>query len=226
MFYDKNVIYQFRGIFGVPVDIGSSILMLGFLYIGFSMSNPAELIWAASVFSMLLLSIYLHELGHAFGCQVQGIPVRRIMLYGGGGFCEPSRSANNYQNELIVALGPIVNFSLWAVTSLFLTFMLSISDENSTLIFELYPYLDTFALINLALGLLNMLPLHPLDGGKLFYLLLSRFMQPRFAQKASGLVGVVFSVLWWPALLVFYLSTGWFLLFAPSIRQHWVWFRR
>jgi len=67
---------------------------------------------------LLTGSIFLHELGHAWGTIVQGIPVRRIMIYGGGGFCERSRSASVKQRELIVAMGPIVNLVIWAFASL------------------------------------------------------------------------------------------------------------
>ena len=44
----------------------------------------------------------LHEMGHAWGALVQGVPVRRIMLHGGGGFCERARSATAREDELIV----------------------------------------------------------------------------------------------------------------------------
>ena len=44
--------------------------------------------------AMVVGSIFLHEMGHAWGCLVQGIPVTRIVMYGGGGLCERSRSAS------------------------------------------------------------------------------------------------------------------------------------
>lgn len=56
-------------------------------------------------FPILPGSIHLHELGHACGNPAQVVPVNRIMLYGGGGFCERTRSATRYEQELIVAMG-------------------------------------------------------------------------------------------------------------------------
>ncbi|PID95899.1 MAG: hypothetical protein CSA84_07700, partial [Actinomycetales bacterium] len=64
--------------------------------------------------AILFGSIFLHELGHAWGCHVQGVPVRRVMIFGGGGFCEHGRAVNGREDELITAMGPIVNLVIWA----------------------------------------------------------------------------------------------------------------
>jgi hypothetical protein len=74
--------------------------------------------FSATLPCCLVGSIFLHELGHAWGATVQGVPVRRIVINGGGGFCEQARSATRRQDELIVAMGPIVNLTIWAAGSL------------------------------------------------------------------------------------------------------------
>ena len=78
------------------------------LFVDFG-GTPRDFAFDLMFFAILIGSIYLHELGHAWGCLIQGVPVRRVMIYGGGGFCEPTRSSTRYEQELIVAMGPIVN---------------------------------------------------------------------------------------------------------------------
>lgn len=211
MFCDKNSIFEFRGPWGVPVQIGGSILFLIFFLIDFS-SGPKYLMYDLMFVLILFASILLHELGHAWGCLIQGVPVTRIMLYGGGGFCERRVSASRNQQELIVAMGPIVNLVLWAVASLTAPM---ISDP------EIGWVIDTIAWTNLFLAVFNLIPVHPLDGGKLFELLLLRLMPPSLAIRISGAVGFLLAILWIPAMILSYWTIGLFLIFVPPILMHW-----
>jgi len=216
MFGSSKVIYEFRGVFGVPVQIGSSILLLVFLFLSFG-SSGAQLFYNAIFLGLVLGSIYLHELGHAWATLIQGIPVRRIMIYGGGGFCERTRSANARQDELIVAMGPIVNLTIWAVASLVWPYM-----PEGILMWAV----NLLAWINLFLAIFNMIPVQPLDGGKLFHLLLLRFMSPGMATRIAGGVGLVIAVLWIPAMILAYIKLGFLLFFIPPISLHWQMLRR
>lgn len=210
MFSDQNVIFSFNGPFGVRVDVGSSIVMLVlFLLMIGGINNP---LYALVVVVSLVGSIFAHELGHAWACIVQGIPVRRIMLYGGGGYCEHARSPSARQQEFIVAMGPIVNLVIWAAGSLLVM--------NVNLGEFAWPIL-VLARINLFLAIMNLLPVQPLDGGKLLHLILLRLLSPRKAAKYTGGIGLIFAVAWIPFLFFAYLFLGFILFFMPSIKQHW-----
>jgi len=211
MFGSSNVIFQFRGVFGVPVQIGSSIVLLVLLFLSFGTST-AQLLYNAIFLGMIIGSIYLHELGHAWATLVQGIPVRRIMIFGGGGFCERSRSATAGQEELIVAMGPIVNLGIWAVASLIWPYM-----PEGLLMWAVH----LLAWVNLFLAIFNMIPVQPLDGGKLFHLLLQRFISPDMATRVAGGVGLAISVLWIPAMYLAYTKLGFLLFFIPPVGLHW-----
>lgn len=210
MFQDTPI-FEFRGPWDIPVQIGSSLILLALLFIDFGGSSRA-LMFDAIFFAMVLGSILLHELGHAWGCVVQRVPVRRIMLYGGGGFCEHRRAASRVQDELIVAMGPIINAVIWALCSLALPFV----DD---------PYwawgVASLMWINGVLALLNLLPVRPLDGGKLFHLLLQRLLPSGLAGRIAGGVGFVLAVLWIPAMIWSYLTYGMALLVIPPIGVHW-----
>lgn len=216
MFQDNKVIFEFRGPFGVPVQIGSSIMLLVMVFLFFG-SSAVQIYYNAIFLILLIGSIFLHELGHAWGTIVQGIPVRRIMIYGGGGFCERSRSASVKQDELIVAMGPIVNLVIWSVASLSLPYLPA---------GQLLWAASTFAWINLFLAGFNLIPVMPLDGGKLFQFALMRIMSPGMATRVSGGVGLVIAVLWIPMMMLSYFTFGLVLFFMPPIGLHLQMLRR
>ncbi len=213
MFKPGPTIFTFYGFLNVRVEVSQSLALLVGLFL--FLSGLSNIVWVVSTVAMILISIYLHELGHAWGCQVQGIPVRRIVLHGGGGFCEHARSGTRTEQELIIAMGPIVNLTLWALSSL-ASWYLVVNTE----LYEVSGYLWLFSRINIALFVFNMLPVQPLDGGKLLQLTLLRVASQNTAMRVTGAIGLIFSVLWWPALIFLYITSGWLLLFAPSIRTH------
>lgn len=229
MFQDTTPVFEFRGPFGIPVQIGGSLALLVAFYLFIAGSS---LMSALVVVAMLVASIFLHELGHAWASEVQGVPVRRIMLYGGGGFCENKRSATAREQEFIVAMGPIVNLTLWALSSLGAYYLWQgiIADgsfvqfgKNTTVDprITLARYLELFAMINGFLALFNLLPVQPLDGGKLLHLFLLRLAPSEAAMKITGSIGLVLSILWIPGMILFYGMGWWILFFIPSIPLHY-----
>lgn len=211
------IVFRFNGFMGVPVEVGQTLVMLIALFAGLSLSAGADPLWLLTVLAMIVVTIYLHELGHAWGSLVQGVPVRRIVIHGGGGFCEQARTATRHQQELIVAMGPLVNLALWAVASLAAEWAWSndIGDGWAG------HYLGLFAALNLAFFIFNLIPVQPLDGGRLLQLGLLRLMPPGRAMRLAGAIGLVCAILWWPALLWVYFRYGWLLLFMPSIMFHY-----
>ncbi len=217
----EQVIHQFRGPWGVRVEIHSSIVMLALVFIGFNMGSVTDMLWGAATFAMLVGSIYLHELGHAWGNIIQKVPVRRVVIYGGGGFCEPAASAGPREQELVVAMGPIVNLVIWAVGSMAANKMWEAwyASDGDTLYWPAL-LLEQLASLNLFLAILNLMPVQPLDGGKLLHLFFLRFLDARGALRVAGGIGLVFSVLWIPAMIGLFLIFGWLLFFIPSVKQH------
>jgi len=218
MFGNDNVIFQFTGPMGVRVDVGQSMVML----IGVLAFLSGSIVDGAIFAALLVAAIFLHELGHAWGCLVQGVPVRRIMLHGGGGFCEHARSPSARESELIIAMGPLVNLGLWAAVGLLQWSTLDITPETTPNWFlTVRYYLNIFGFLNLALFFFNMLPVQPLDGGRLLHLGLLRLFAPTTAHRATGWVGLVFSILWIPAAVAAFVFSGWILFFIPSIPAHY-----
>ncbi len=220
------VLFEFTGPFGVPVQIGQSMGFLIALIVYFNISGG---IIGALIFAALLIgAIFLHELGHAWAAKVQGIPVRRIMLHGGGGFCEHGRTSSYKQDEFIVAMGPLTNLALWALAGIGLWAMYDYFASGAagflmpnSPYWSIMGYLSLFATINIMLFAFNLLPVQPLDGGKLTHLFLLRLMPPGTAQRVTGGIGLVASLLWIPAAFYIFVTFGFILFFFPSIRLHY-----
>lgn len=215
--FSDNPIHEFRGPWGIPVQIGVSIFLLPLFFIDFG-GDARSLYYDVIFLGLVIGSIFLHELGHAWGYLVQGQPVRRIMIYGGGGFCQGVRSGTPREEEFVVAMGPIVTAVLWA---------------GCGLIWPLFPVYNDFvwalhslAWINGFLLLLNLVPVLPLDGGKLLHLLLLRRMRPALAEQVTGFVGVILTILWIPMMIWCFWSTGMVLFFFPPLMLHWRMFRQ
>ncbi|KIT15597.1 site-2 protease family protein [Jannaschia aquimarina] len=206
----ETPIARLPGPWGVPIDIGPSFLMLAGLLI-LTMQDKG---WALVFVGLIALSILLHEIGHAWGCLVQGVKVHRIMLWGGGGFCQHQITRDALKDELIVAMGPLTNLALWAIASLFAPQVMMTNPEVGA-------WMSIFASINLTLFALNLIPVQPLDGGRLFHLAMLRILAPRVAMQVAGWVGLICAILWIPAMFLAWTQFGFLLLFLPSISAHW-----
>lgn len=120
--------------------------------------------WAAGLVATLLffLSILAHEIAHALMAERAGIRVPAITLFLFGGVSQMEAEATSPATEArVAAAGPLVSFALAA---LFWVVHRSLSAELSPLAAAVLLYL---AWINAALGVFNLLPGLPLDGGRL-----------------------------------------------------------
>ena len=214
MFCNDSIIFRFRGPFGVPIEIGSSIILLAFIFVR-PFGDTAHILENAIFFGLILLAIFLHEMGHAWATLIQGHSVKRVMIYGGGGFCEGTRALPRADEEFVVVMGPIVNLSLWALSSLAYPYAF----QNN--LPALGSYLYWFADINIFLFVLNMIPVQPLDGGKLLFLTFRRWMDRPRSIRLAGIIGLICAVAWIPAMIYCFIALGFLLLFMPSIRMHW-----
>ena len=106
-------------------------------------------------------SIFIHELTHSFMAVRAGIKIPEITFFVFGGVSRLSQEASDPGTELKIALsGPLSSFVLaavfWGIRAVF-------GGETHSLFYALFNYL---AWINLALGIFNLVPGFPLDGGR------------------------------------------------------------
>lgn len=150
-------------LFGFPVSVHWMFwLIMAMLGGGLHVSGPEGLqrvvIWVAVGF----VSILWHELGHAFFQRKYGAAEPQIMLYGGGGLAMPGPARFTRGQDIIISLmGPIFGFSLgilaWVAKSYLPISNPIIGDVIGGLLW-----------INFFWTALNLLPILPLDGGRVF----------------------------------------------------------
>ncbi|ABD54642.1 site-2 protease family protein [Jannaschia sp. CCS1] len=226
----NSIAFTLRGPWRIPIQFDISLLILAVLF-GMIFIDRGILA-AATAFAMIVIAILLHELGHAAACVVQRVPVTRVVLFGGGGFCEHDARVTPRQAELIAIAGPLVNLALWAVATLVLPALAAGPPEpinvNGTWITgpplgqsDLYRTLEIFARLNLFLALFNLIPVLPLDGGRLLHSWLHRFVNGATANRITGGVGVVLSILWIPLMFAAFFTFGFILIFFPNLVLHW-----
>jgi Zn-dependent protease/predicted transcriptional regulator len=123
--------------------------------------------WTTAIITGLLffVSILLHELSHAAVAKLRGLPVRAITLFALGGVAQIEKDAADPKTEFWMGIiGPITSV-LIGIVCLALSFALgwNLADEPNSPIAAMFMWLGA---INIALGIFNMVPGFPLDGGR------------------------------------------------------------
>jgi Zn-dependent protease len=192
-------VLRFR-LFRIPVTIQGSFLLIAAL-LGFQLME-APLFWVSWVL-IVFVSILIHELGHAFTARAYGAKVA-IELNGlggltrwaipGGGVLPPGRRA------IVAGAGSFAGIVLGLLVAL-LAATLGPFQGLAAFIMSRLIY------VNLFWGLLNWLPIRPLDGGHLFMSLLEKISPNR----ATAIAKVVFT-----------LTAGAALLYAVLAREYFI----
>lgn len=137
--------------------------------------SPA-LIWTISIIAAVLffLSIFLHELSHALVARARGIPVNRITLFIFGGLAHMEQEPSSPRDEFLMAIaGPAMSLAI-GVGATFAGVLIAnraIGEATDPLaavraIGPVATVLLWLGPINILLGLFNMVPGFPLDGGR------------------------------------------------------------
>jgi Zn-dependent protease/CBS domain-containing protein len=178
-------------IFGIRIRIDWSWLLI-FILVAWNLStlfgeiHPAwatALRWGVALIAALLffLSVLAHEMAHSLMARAQGVPVRSITLFLFGGVSNIQREPPSPRAELLITIvGPITSILVGLAATAAGSAMASLNGQvtlvdPTALASQLSP-LATVLLwlgpINIFLGLFNMVPGFPLDGGRLLRSLL------------------------------------------------------
>lgn len=158
----------------------------------FALTMGQSLITGLIFFAALMIAVTCHELGHAYVARQRGMWVQKIVLHAFGGVTHwsgRSVGAGAWKDRLVItAAGPLVNLAFALV---FYTLSVALAPVVPL---EVTAILRTIYWLNALLGLFNLLPVYPLDGG----VLLHTVMQGKLGTKRASvayLIGVGGAVL-------------------------------
>jgi Zn-dependent protease len=171
---------------------------------------------------LLFVSVLLHELAHSFVARSRGLPVHTIVLFIFGGVSNIEKEPETPGVEFSMAfVGPLVSL-LIGVLCYGVLFLIQGDHSFVTSTIE---YL---AFTNILLGIFNLVPGYPLDGGRVLHAILWKVTGnvPR-ATNITTIVGQIFAYLFiFFGILLFFTGnglnglfvafTGWFLLNAAQ----------
>jgi stage IV sporulation protein FB len=198
--------FRIGNAFGIPIRLHWTFLAL-FLFVALQVQAPlAPLIYL----TVLFLCVLLHELGHSLVARTFGIRVVDITFWPLGGMARLTSIPEVPRIEALVSIaGPAVNFLLAGLGLVAVVWSLP---WNAGLAQSATDLAGTFVDINLMLGLFNLVPAFPMDGGRILRAWFARRSDWMSATERAVRVGrviagavIAFFLLW----LVSPIVAGW-----------------
>jgi Zn-dependent protease/CBS domain-containing protein len=197
-------------IFGVPIRLHFTFLLLLifllFIGIGEKQSGATTALYILALFA----SVLLHEVGHALVARWYGIRTREIVMYPIGGVSHLESQPKGREELLISIAGPLVNLLIAVI-------LLATQRDFAPLETLRVPtdanLIERIALGNLLLGLFNLLPAYPMDGGRVLRSLIAFRKSEDEATRIAASAGQFLAV----AMGLFGLLTSNFLLLFVAL---------
>ncbi|MBY6035320.1 site-2 protease family protein [Fictibacillus nanhaiensis] len=147
--------------------------------------------------------VLIHEMGHFAGAHLFKWRISRIDLlpFGGAAVVDEHGTRPFHEEVWVAVLGPLQH--VWLTGAAFFLREVNVVSQQ-----DFY----WFFILNLTLFLFNLLPIWPLDGGKLVFALFTRWMPFKMAQQ---------QFLLWSAAFLFSLAS-WQLYLQPNHLNLWV----
>ncbi len=202
-------------IWGIELQIHWSFLLIlvygAFIYSAATSDPLVGALYGIVVILLLFLCVSLHEFGHALTAKYFNVNVPYITLLPIGGVAQLERMPRRPWHEFLIAIaGPAVNFVLALVllpVAIFLVGMSMRSGELNT-VWQIFGWslqrmqqpgwgnlILYLTMTNLLLGVFNLLPAFPMDGGRVLRALLALTMPYVRATRIAVLVGRAMAIL-------------------------------
>jgi len=161
-------------LFGIPIRVHPLFWLIS-AFVTWVPNRP-ELVLAGML--CFFLSVLVHELGHALMFRRYGFR-SEIVLYMLGGYATGSR-LSTWRSVIVSAAGPAAGFILAAVAmGSRVAFAPALQDGSQLLTYAL----GNLVFFNIWLGIFNLVPCVPLDGGQIMQALVHRYSPRRAVIK-------------------------------------------
>jgi Zn-dependent protease len=191
--------------FGIPLILNAwlGLLVAGIFGWALLRKQPLEGAWIV----ILFVSILLHEWAHALTAKAAGDTVYKVILHLFGGATLRAGRGGPKWDFRITAAGPLVNVLLGGAAYAALHF------ASTELPWWAVVLLSQTVWINIILAVFNLLPIHPMDGGRLARIALSK----RVGAGPGARISVGLSFLTLAGVGVFLIARGQFDIIAIVI---------
>jgi Zn-dependent protease/predicted transcriptional regulator len=189
-------------LFGIDIRIHLTFLFLLFFVWSTPAQGPTATLRGMGLVGIIFGSVVLHELGHALVARGSGIPAKSIILLPIGGITILDEAhaipdpLNSWKRDIRVAVaGPLVNLLIAGLSALILLAVIPGFSINARPLMDASALLRSIVWVNVYLGLFNLLPAYPMDGGRALRALFSRRVDMVHATQRAVRIGQVFSTL-------------------------------
>jgi Zn-dependent protease/predicted transcriptional regulator len=224
-------------VFGIDIGLNYSWFLIAFLIVlsvagEFSAAHKdwsQGLIWSLAIVTALLffVSLLLHELAHSLVAKSHNLPVRSITLFALGGVSQIEKNPSDAQTEFWMAIvGPITSCAIGFVClGAALLCGWTPATSGATPVVAMLVWLGY---INFGLGIFNLIPGYPLDGGRVLRAILwwktgNADQSTRLAARIGEGVGFAFIAIGVMEMFrgagfngLWIVSIGWFLIQAAA----------
>lgn len=176
-------------------DFMGTPVYLKYWFFIFLLAGPA-------IFFALLISVLIHELAHTHVATKRGYKVDHVFIdfLVGGASIDVERLS--YKDTILISVvGPLSNLVL---SMLGYTYTLYIGDSG---------FVALFTTMNFYFFVLNMLPIFPMDGGRISKAIIQSITKPTIGRKINGFLSIVASV----ALIVYSVVNSLYILAIFSV---------
>ncbi|MGZ7116592.1 MAG: CBS domain-containing protein [Methanobacterium sp.] len=194
--------FKIFSISGIPVELHISFLLL-IVFIFVLAFLGIVTLYLAFIIILLFVTVVIHEFSHSYMAKRYGVPVERIILLPIGGVSAMGEIPKDPGQELKIAVaGPLTNIiiAIFCLIGLFITGGIGTLSVSSFFLTnaptaDINLFLSNFLGINLLLGLFNLLPAFPMDGGRVLRAFLARNMTYIKATKTAATIGKQLAIL-------------------------------
>lgn len=157
---------------------------------GIAINNRSSLIYTLIWMAVAFVSVLVHELGHALVSQKLTNVTPSIRLWAMGGLADPRTHLTRKDKLKVVWAGPLAGLALFALVLLACCLVYGFGPGARLIALMIYPLeslinieiisligtmspnlfylLEALVFVNFWWSMVNLLPVHPLDGGQIY----------------------------------------------------------